>query len=198
MVNRVSITTLSHERCILPIHLNLAFKTNQNFLRKALYAHDEAIVQAQTLLEPMAEMLCKAQDFFVLNYGCTLILHDGYRTKQCAQEIAAWLSHQPSTSDKDYFPHHTKQQLLKQGYIKPYEYGMHVIEDEVHVTLGDARTNKPLPMGSPYQFFDKTAHSSYVLHSDDEKRYRYVLNQVMMQFGFKGDEQVYWRYKFMF
>lgn len=198
----VDVALLSQELCLKPIQVELLYATNNNFIGKPIDGYAASGMRRGLLSAHVAKQLCLAQEYALVNYGCTLLIYDAYRPLRAVRQFAAW-SKTPDVTTQDlalkakYYPDVEKSQLLELGYLAP-EVSAHCYGHTVDITLACAATLRPLDMGSIFDFFGPTSLSTadMSLIGADASRYRYILSQIMQRYGFVPHDLEYWHFEF--
>lgn len=147
------------------------------------------------LAKAPAEALCKAQKEAVKR-GLTLKIFDGYRPVKAVKFFQEWAK-LPETNPevkKLYYPKFTRLELFEQGYIASQS--SHSRGSAVDLTLAEIQTGKDLDMGSGFDFFDSISHTDSKLVTEEQRRNRMLLKELMESQGFKNFSQEWWHYSF--
>ena len=169
------------------IRWDIKFSGEDNFLGRAVegYSADVAIVSEDCgrALDHACHAL-KSQDL-------ALMLYDGYRPSQAQKDILKWAKDDDEKSTKDrYYPDSTKSEIRKE-YIE-VDKG-HTQGASVDVTLIKP-DGEPVDMGGRYFFFGRNSEIEGVDLSNAQYNHRELLQDVMIQAGFKPVENMWWHF----
>jgi len=172
------------ETVISGIKVELKYSTEDNFFGKDVYGN-----HVRAYLQPLvAEMLKRAQESLQKDYpNFTLLVYDGVRPLSVQQIL--W-------DDLD------KPDSIKPLYVSdPKIGGLHNFGVAVDLTIYDNESQKPLDMGTAYDFF------GYPAYPDREKQMlsegkitlkhvsnREILRKVMVGSGFTGIGSEWWHF----
>ena len=200
--NFLDVISLSKKKCLLPIKGNLKYATRENFLGRIVAGYFSDATEICLLTKEAAEALCKAQNHFVENYALSLIIYDAYRPIKAVQDFIAWALMPPAGEyelmrKKIHYPKLEKNQLAKLGYI-PSTISRHNYGNAVDVMLISIKDNQELPMGCPFDYFDKLSHISITVSELGEKVWnnRRILIDGMKLFDFEVYEEEFWHFDY--
>ena len=155
---------------ISTIPLDIRYATKNNFTKEVIYPCGRCFLQ-----DEVAEALSQAQKKLQAQ-NLSLVLFDCYRPL-AAQEKLWNIVPNPS-------------------YVTPPEKGsMHNKGLAVDVSIADA-TGKLVDMGTPYDYFGEKAHVDFYDLPNRVLKNRKILNDVMIEFGFKGIRTEWWHFSF--
>nr|WP_321236060.1 M15 family metallopeptidase [uncultured Psychroserpens sp.] len=179
-----------HVKDIIPdIDVELRYFTNDNFVGDTIngYKANTLILTTQS-----AEALKKVQDELQQQNLC-LRVYDGYRPQRAVNHFMRWAKDLNDTINKQqFYPDVEKRHLFREEYIATRS--GHSRGSTIDLTIIDGNTNKPLDMGSPYDFFGK---ESWVDHPDltkAQKANRQLLQQVMLKHNFRNYPKEWWHF----
>jgi D-alanyl-D-alanine dipeptidase len=151
--------------------LDIRYATEDNFMKKKVYPCPKALLR-----KVAAEALLQAQQKF-LEKGYAIKIHDGYRP--LSVQWVLWNS----------TPH--------KGYVAdPRKGSNHNRGCAIDLTLIQRETGKELDMGTPYDFFGKKAHHTYLHLPAHVLENRKLLKNTMESVGFKSISNEWWHYDF--
>ncbi len=165
------------------ISVELQYSTSHNFLKKDVYgAFDDAYLQA-----PIAKKLIEAQKILKqTNPDFSLLIYDAFRPHKV--QYLMW-----EIVKKNHQTHYV---------ASPKNGSVHNFGCAVDVTIYDNKTQKPLDMGTPFDFFGKEAepkHQNYFLKkgilTPTHIKNRKLLNQAMIKAKFKGIDNEWWHFE---
>ncbi|WP_154656988.1 M15 family metallopeptidase [Hugenholtzia roseola] len=151
--------------------LDIRYATEDNFMKKKVYPCPKALLR-----KVAAEALLQAQKKF-LEKGYAIKIHDGYRP--LSVQWVLWNS----------TPH--------KGYVAdPRKGSNHNKGCAIDLTLILRETGEELDMGTPYDFFGKKAHHTYLDFPAEVLANRRLLKSTMESVGFKSISNEWWHYDF--
>ncbi|MDN3666396.1 M15 family metallopeptidase [Algibacter miyuki] len=171
------------------LHVELRYHTDNNFVAKPVdgYRSNRLILTKQA-----AEALKLVQDELESQNLC-LKVYDGYRPQQAVNHFIRWARDLNDTVNKtDFYPKIKKRSLFKAGYIATRS--GHSRGSTIDLTIIDGNTGEILDMGSPYDFFGEASWVSYPNISEEQKRNRQLLQNVMLKNGFRNYFKEWWHF----
>jgi D-alanyl-D-alanine dipeptidase len=108
----------------------------------------------------------------------------------------AW-AQKPETNaeiKEHYYPGFTRLQLFEQGYIA--KQSSHSRGSAVDLTLVEMESGRSLDMGSAFDYFDDLSNTDSPKVTDEQKKNRMILKELMEGKGFKNFSQEWWHYSF--
>lgn len=175
---------------IIPnLHLDLRYFSNNNFVGKQIdgYRIERLIITEQTV-----KALKAVQDELLKNNMC-LLVYDGYRPQRAVNEFIRWAKDLDDTVNKTkFYPKIRKRNLFNEGYIASRS--GHSRGSTLDLTIIDGTTNKPLDMGSPYDFFGPISWVDDENISENQKRNRKLLQAIMNKHGFRPYPKEWWHF----
>jgi D-alanyl-D-alanine dipeptidase len=198
----IDISHLSLERCSKPIQVILRYATDDNFTGQRVAGYHAQIKHRGLLTHQAALSLCQAQEYTLINYGCTLLVYDAYRPLRAAKSFIAW-SKVPESSPQDfelkqiYYPDLSKDELLSLGYLAP-DISAHCYGNTIDLVLADCETLEPLDMGTCFDHFGPRSHPDFSQEhiGTFAFRNRQILRTIMLRFGFIPSDIEYWHFEF--
>lgn len=170
-------------------HIDLRYLNSNNFLGRPVNGY---FVNRAILTQSAAETLLKVQDELSM-YGLGLLVYDAYRPQRAVDDFVSWAGDQKDTKVKpNYYPNVDKSLLLKDGYIA--EKSGHSHGSTVDLTLVSIADNKPLDMGTHFDFFGPESWPNYPNLLSQQKANRLLLRLIMTKYGFKTYPQEWWHF----
>lgn len=178
--------------CIPDIALDLRYATGRNFVGKQIdgYLAPRLILtrDACSALDIVQEELRKT--------GFGLMVFDGYRPQRAVDQFVRWSQEPDDPQIKaEYYPDIARQELIGQGYIaskSSHSRGSTV--DLTIVGFRDGKPDRPLDMGSPFDYFGPCSWSDYRRLSRGQLHNRSLLKSVMETHGFEPYPQEWWHF----
>ncbi len=179
-----------HVKTLIPdLDVELRYYTSHNFVGDTIDGY-----QANTLIlsQPAAEALKKVQDDLQEHNLC-LLVYDGYRPQTAVNHFVRWAKQINDTINKqEFYPNINKRNLFRDGYIASKS--GHSRGSTVDLTIIDGNTNKPLDMGSPYDFFGKSSWVAHDALTAEQKTNRQRLQDVMKAHNFRNYPKEWWHF----
>mgnify|MGYP003508036191 FL=1 len=172
------------------IQLEMRYASTSNFTGKVVSGY-----QAPKCLlhKSVAEALVKVEQD-INKFGYALIIYDCYRPTIAVADFMRWAQDLDDTRTKaQYYPNLDKSQLVPE-YIA--EKSGHSKAATVDLGLLDC---KQLPcivldMGTEFDFFGTQSNTNYPTLSDQQRKNRDLLIQVMKEQGFENYPMEWWHY----
>ncbi|WP_104808591.1 M15 family metallopeptidase [Polaribacter filamentus] len=171
------------------IQTELRYLSNNNFIGKTVdgYYDNCLIVTKET-----ADALHKVQTILAKK-GLSLKIFDAYRPQQAVDHFVKWAKVlQDTLMKKEYYPQVPKSELFNRGYIASKS--GHTRGSTVDLTIINLKTSKELDMGSPYDFFGVQSHPNYKNISENQKKNRFYLREIMLANTFKPYDYEWWHF----
>ncbi len=150
--------------------IDMKYATTDNFVGEKMYDCSRCFLRPK-----VAKQLKKAQEEF-MTHGFQLLLLDCYRPRPIQQLL--W----------DKFPN--------PSYVTPPSRGsMHNRGKAVDLTFVD-KNGQQLEMGSPYDYFGKEAHHTYLDLPKEILDRRILLKETLAKYGFQGIRTEWWHYSY--
>lgn len=150
------------------LQLDIRYASAANFTHQRLYAHARCLLH-----EPVARRLADVQRELAAR-GLGLVVFDCYRPLSVQKKMWALVPDERYVSD-------------------PAKGSRHNRGAAVDLALVDKR-GRALPMPSPYDEFGARAHRDFAGGSDEERRNRALLEEVMTRHGFVGLPTEWWHF----
>ena len=155
------------------LKLDIRYATADNFLGRPVYPEARAFLQ-----RPAAAALIRAHRK-LQQQGCGLIIFDAYRPWSVTKLF--WDETPPE-----------KRQFV----ANPKKGSMHNRGCAVDVSLFDLRTGEEVAMPSSYDEFSERAHPDYQGGTEESRRLRDLLRQIMEAEGFEVYEFEWWHFNY--
>jgi D-alanyl-D-alanine dipeptidase len=171
------------------IKIELRYYSSHNFIGKPIHGYKSN----RLIMTKEAALSLKKIQQKLLKKELSLKIFDAYRPQQAVSHFVAWAKVLNDTLMKnEYYPRVAKSNLFKNGYIASKS--AHSRGSTVDLTITDAKTATELDMGSPYDFFGIESHPKYQHISDQQKKNRMLLREVMLANGFIPYENEWWHF----
>lgn len=146
---------------------------------------------ALTPANALKKVLVRAQS---VGYG--LKIFDAYRPVKAVQFFQEWAKRSENNLEIKslYYPNYSRMELFENGFIA--KQSSHSRGSAVDLTVVDLKTNEELDMGSAFDYFHESSHTNSDLISEDQRKNRMILKDLMEQEGFKNFSQEWWHYSF--
>lgn len=158
--------------------VDMRYVSDNNFMKEYLYSECLECM----LRSDVAIALGKANDLLQQKSGGKYVFH-------------VWDAYRPYEVQK-----YMWEKIKDPRYVAdPYKGGSsHNKGAAIDLTLAlkDAKGNETLPMGTDFDFFGEEAHHGYTGLSDEEKKNRNLLKEVMEAAGFKPLSTEWWHYSY--
>ncbi|WP_026753295.1 M15 family metallopeptidase [Sediminibacter sp. Hel_I_10] len=179
-----------HVKSLIPdLDVELRYYTSHNFVGDTIDGYQ---ANALILSKPAAEALKKVQDDLQEHNLC-LLVYDGYRPQTAVNHFVRWAKQINDTINKqEFYPNVNKRNLFRDGYIASKS--GHSRGSTVDLTIIDGNTNKPLDMGSPYDFFGKSSWVAHDALTPEQKANRQRLQDVMKAHNFRNYPKEWWHF----
>jgi len=177
------------DQVIPNLEVELRYYSDNNFVGKRIdgYLSDTLILTYDAALA-----LVKVQEE-LQQKNLRLKIYDGYRPQRAVNHFILWARDLNDTINKKYFyPNVAKADLFKQEYIATRS--GHSKGSTVDLTIINTVTKTELDMGSPYDFFGHQSWVNYQAITPKQKANRYLLQQVMLKYGFRNYPKEWWHF----
>lgn len=177
-------------KTIIPdLHVELKYNTPDNFVGKRIDGYQTN----NLILTKKATLALKRVHEALQEKNLCLKVYDGYRPQRAVNYFIKWAQNLSDTLNKQtFYPDVAKANLFAAGYIASKS--GHSKGSTVDVTLIDGNTGNPLDMGSVYDFFGESSWLNYSNITQNQKKNRQLLQDVMLQFGFKNYVKEWWHF----
>ena len=172
--------------------IHMSYATAENFTGEIVSGYK---AKKAYLAKGPAEALCLVQAE-AQKRGLSLKIYDSYRPVKAVAFFQAW-AQKPETNaqiKEHYYPGFTRLQLFEQGYIA--KQSSHSRGSAVDLTLVEMGSGRSLDMGSAFDYFDDLSNTDSPKVTDEQKKNRMILKELMEGKGFKNFSQEWWHYSF--
>ncbi len=197
----VDVTALSKRLCEWPIITNLAYATHENFVGKIIDGYNKEAFDICLMTKLPALALCEIQNY-LLKKNLSLYIYDSYRPLRSVKYFAKWfvspvIDNFELERKKIHYPNIHKNELAKLGYVLG-DTSRHNFGYAVDLGLISTHTNKLLPMGACFDYFDQLSHTNVTTVQIGEEAYnhREFLSSAMQKYGFIPYEKEFWHFDF--
>lgn len=171
------------------LEVELRYNTTNNFVGKRIdgYHSNKLILTKQTVVAlKQVQSLLKKQNL-------RLKVLDGYRPQKAVNHFMKWGLDLNDTINKHiFYPDVDKMNLFEEEYIATRS--GHSKGSTIDITIINAKTGKPLDMGSVYDFFGEASWVDYQNISEEQKTNRKLLQDIMLKNGFKNYPKEWWHF----
>lgn len=175
---------------IIPnLKLDLRYLISNNFVGKPIdgYKAKKCILTIQA-----ANALKKVNDE-LQEQGLCLLVYDAYRPQKAVNHFKKWAKVLGDTLTKSqFYPNVAKKDLFKLQYIASHS--RHSSGSTIDLTIFSSETNEVLDMGSPYDYFGKESWVNYQDLSKEQLKNRKLLQEVMLNNGFRNYPKEWWHF----
>ena len=174
------------------MNIHMSYATQDNFTGEIVAGYK---ARKAYLAKAPAEALCLVQAE-AQKQGLILKIYDSYRPAKAVAFFQTW-AQRPETNPhikELYYPGFTRQQLFDAGYIA--KRSSHSRGSAVDLTLADAKTGRALDMGSAFDYFDDLSSTDSPKVTEEQRKNRMLLKDLMESKGFKNFSQEWWHYSF--
>ncbi|MCM8570655.1 M15 family metallopeptidase [Gramella jeungdoensis] len=169
----------------------IRYAGSNNFIGKPVkgYKREQAI-----LSEPAAKALAKVQKELI-SKDYMLKIFDAYRPQTAVNHFIEWAREPGDTLNKQqFYPDVSKKNLFELGYIASRS--GHSRGSTVDLTIIHAETCEEVDMGSTYDFFGEISHHNSIKITEEQKRNRELLKNIMSKYGFRAYPEEWWHYTY--
>ncbi|WP_308990811.1 M15 family metallopeptidase [Mariniflexile litorale] len=171
------------------LYVELRYNTKNNFVGERIDGYQSN----KLILTKEAALALKQVQEALLSKNLCLLVYDGYRPQKAVNHFIRWAKKLNDTINKQtFYPDVDKLNLFVEDYIAIRS--GHSKGSTIDVTIIDGNTNKPLDMGSNYDFFGEASWVDYKNITKTQKANRQLLQEVMLQFGFKNYPKEWWHF----
>nr|WP_248842753.1 M15 family metallopeptidase [Lysobacter antibioticus] len=174
------------------ISLDIRYAGHDNFVGRPVKGYEAA---GCYLHERVAQALARVERS-LRPQGLMLRIYDCYRPVRAVQDFVVWAGDLDDQSSKpQYYPNLDKRDLLG-DYISPTS--GHSRGATVDLSLLELREDRfePMDMGTPFDFFDETAHTASPNVSARQRSNRELLRSAMRREGFENYPLEWWHYTY--
>lgn len=171
------------------LKVELRYNTSNNFVGKRI----DGYKSNQLILTKNAALALKKVQEELLYKNLCLLVYDGYRPQKAVNHFMEWAKKLDDTINKQtFYPDVDKLNLFEEDYIAIRS--GHSKGSTVDVTIIDGKTNEPLDMGSPYDFFGLASWVNCKNITKKQKNNRQLLQTIMLKHGFKNYPKEWWHF----
>ncbi len=124
--------------------------------------------------------------------GYRMKIYDAYRPMRAVAHFLRWM-HDDSVKTKEHFyPDIDKSEIVSAGYISPRS--AHARGSAIDLTLVDMASGEDLDMGGEFDFFGERSHLDYVGLTEQQRKNRHILREIMQDGGFRGISCEWWHF----
>ncbi|WP_400077734.1 M15 family metallopeptidase [Winogradskyella sp. R77965] len=174
---------------IKDLDVELRYYTTNNFVGDTIdgYKANRLILTEQTV-----EKLKFVQEELHHQNLC-LKVYDGYRPQRAVNHFIRWARDLNDTINKQqFYPEVNKRNLFRAGYIASRS--GHSRGSTLDLTITNGETGEPLDMGSPYDFFGEQSWVDYKDITEEQKKNRQLLQNVMLKYNFRNYPKEWWHF----
>ena len=125
--------------------------------------------------------------------GYAVKIFDTYRPQKAVNHFVRWADDRDDVLMKPYFyPEIDKAVLFDEGYIS--KNSGHSRGSTVDLTLIDMVSGKELDMGGAFDYFGQLSHPDYENITDEQKKNRMILRDIMLECGFLPITSEWWHF----
>jgi len=125
--------------------------------------------------------------------GYAVKIFDTYRPQKAVNHFVRWADNTDDVLMKPYFyPEIDKSVLFDEGYIS--KNSGHSRGSTVDLTLIDMVSGKELDMGGAFDYFGQLSHPDYENITDEQKKNRMILRDIMLECGFLPITSEWWHF----
>ena len=129
----------------------------------------------------------------VMARGFRLKVFDAYRPQQAVDHFMRWADDPADARMKAFFyPGIAKERIIPDGFIA--RHSGHSRGSTVDLTLFDMERGTDLDMGGPFDFFGPLSHYDYPGLTEEQRRNRRMLREVMTEHGFRPLQGEWWHF----
>ena len=167
----------------------IRYFSDYNFVGRRIKGYEEDCA----LLTHEAAMALREVSDELLSMGYKLKIFDAYRPRTAIEDFIAWSKDLDDIKMKNFFyPNVDKSELFARGYI--VEKSSHNRGSTVDLTLINAESRKELDMGGIFDYFDESSQFGYEGLTDEQRKNRDLLRNIMMKHGFMPIEEEWWHF----
>lgn len=169
--------------------INLKYYGKDNFVGQRIVGYNSEIV---LLTRRTAMALKKVHEKLALK-GYGLKIFDGYRPVRSVNAFFEWgLEEESGLTKDDFYPDLTRTEIFEKGFIASPS--AHSRGSTVDLTLIDRKTNQELDMGGTFDYFSEVSYFEYANLTDQQKKNRILLQDVMVAEGFVPFKYEWWHF----
>lgn len=171
------------------IQYDIKYATSDNILGRPVVGYAKNIA---VCTKPLAQGLKVVQQV-LREQNLELFVFETFRPQRASLDIKHWIEDLSDQKTKaDYYPRVDKSRFYSDNYF--LEYSAHTRGAAVDLTIIDIATNKPLEMGTRFDFMDILSNPANQDISREAYNNRQFLRNLMQQHGFIGIESEWWHF----
>jgi D-alanyl-D-alanine dipeptidase len=171
------------------IALELRYFSTNNFVG----THIDGYEAEKCILSLPATLALQKVQITLQKKNLGLKIFDAYRPQRAVDHFRRWARNLNDTLMKQqFYPDVAKKDLFRLEYIATKS--RHSSGSTVDVTIIDLETKQELDMGSSYDFFGEISWVSYQDLSKKQLKNRKLLQDAMLQHGFRNYPQEWWHF----
>jgi len=169
--------------------LEIRYFSTFNFVGERVDGYEEPVA---LITKEAAEALKVVSDRMIKK-GYRLKIFDAYRPQKAVNHFERWALNLSDTLTKAFFyPELDKSVLFDLGFIA-HRSG-HSRGSTVDLTLFDMKLGRDVDMGGPFDYFGDLSHFDYQGITNEQKAYRQLLHDAMIEAGFVGMNEEWWHF----
>lgn len=175
------------------IFIDLKYYGEDNFVGRRIRGYEAPICY---ITLPAALALKKVQADLAKK-SLSLLVWDAYRPQRAVEDFWLWAQNKDNRKKSTYYPQYWKRELFRLGYL--VRKSSHSRGAAVDLTLISLPSQKPLDMGTIFDFLDPKSHTnaySQKLITKEQQNNRKLLEKAMHTHGFKVYENEWWHFTF--
>jgi D-alanyl-D-alanine dipeptidase len=174
------------------IRIEASYSTRENFTGEIVPGYKKKIA---LMASSPATKLCEVQKE-ASKVGLGLHIFDAYRPVKAVQFFQTWAKREENNPKlkEVFYPRYSRESLFERGFIA--KESSHSRGSAVDLSLYQLKSGELLDMGSRFDFFDEISNTASLKVSEEAKKNRRLLKELMEKGGFKNFEQEWWHYSF--
>ncbi len=177
-------------KTIIPdIDVELRYYSTNNFVGDTIDGYNAN----KLIMTKAAAIQLKAVQDELQQQNLCVRVYDAYRPQRAVNHFIRWARDLNDTINKSrFYPDVKKRNLFKEEYIASRS--GHSRGSTVDLTIIDGNTDKPLDMGSAFDFFGQQSWVNYDEITKEQQKNRQLLQQVMLKHGFRNYPKEWWHF----
>lgn len=175
---------------------SMDYSTPYNFVGRTIAGY---LAPVCITTEPVAKALIAIQDTLdKLQLGFHLKIFDAYRPATAVQDFLTWSKNpKDQIMKRDFYPNIEKADLFELKYLALRSSHSRGSAVDLTITQSDPKPPKQfkeLEMGTPFDFFDEASFTDCQTLSEEAKKNRVFLKELMEKFGLKNYPLEWWHF----
>ena len=172
---------------------DLRYATTNNFMGEKADGYEGTRV---ILTREAAEALKSAADE-LRQMGYVIKVFDAYRPQRAVDHFVRWSKTSDQRNKADYYPTLRKEQLFPTYIARK---SGHTKGSTIDMTICDKNTKEEVDMGGHFDYFGEPSHPSFTgkyslgTVTQEHKKRRLMLREVMVRHGFKPYDSEWWHF----